>query len=238
MTALAVLCHLNPHKHIKPSGLTISFILEGVEKCTCLNHIHVAINATWFAVHQILHILPLVCVWSCMESCKSKEECIYRNAILNGRFLLLKDSILRNNCLRWRKQSYLKQRLQKSVWKECRLCSLCTDLAFGPSMLGVHSGGRAPGSCCSVSSLYLQKDNISQNMITTHQILMQMEASHYFPFKFIRTIESSYSEELFSNILFFEFFSWTFIRKHGRNGFKDFIRGKLWSVIVVTCCIQ
>lgn len=65
-------------------------------------------------------------------------------------------------CLRWRKQSYLKQRLQKSVWKECRLCSLCTDLAFGPSMLGVHSGGRAPGSCCSVSSLYLQKDIVSQ----------------------------------------------------------------------------
>ncbi len=87
-----------------------------------------------------------------------------------------------NNSLRWRKQSYLKQRLQKSVWKECRLCSLCTDLAFGPSMLGVHSGGRAPGSCCSVSSLYLQKRQRFSNH-DHHQISTQMEVyqNHWKP---------------------------------------------------------
>lgn len=50
----------------------------------------------------------------------------------------------------------MKQRLQNSVWNECRLCSRCTERAFGPSMFGVHSGGSAPGSCCSVSSLYLK----------------------------------------------------------------------------------
>ena len=58
---------------------------------------------------------------------------------------------------RWRKQSYLKQRRQKSVWKECRDCSRCTDLALGPSMLGVHWGGSALGSDISVSSRYLVK---------------------------------------------------------------------------------
>lgn len=56
---------------------------------------------------------------------------------------------------RWRKQSYLKQRRQNSVWKECRDCSRCTDLALGPSMLGVHWGGSALGSDISVSSRYL-----------------------------------------------------------------------------------
>lgn len=58
---------------------------------------------------------------------------------------------------RWRKQSYLKQRRQKSVWKECRDCSRCTDLALGPSMFGVHWGGSALGSDISVSSRYLVK---------------------------------------------------------------------------------
>lgn len=57
--------------------------------------------------------------------------------------------------LRWRKQSYLKQRLQKSVWKECSDCSLCTDLAKGPSRLGVQSGGSFTGLGGSKRSLYL-----------------------------------------------------------------------------------
>jgi len=57
--------------------------------------------------------------------------------------------------LRCRKQSYLKQRRQKSVWKECRDCSRCTDFAHGPSMLGVHCGGSTLGSDTSVSSRYL-----------------------------------------------------------------------------------
>ncbi|KAJ8982400.1 hypothetical protein NQ317_012438 [Molorchus minor] len=43
--------------------------------------------------------------------------------------------------LRCKKQSYLKQRLQNKVWNECIVCSLGTDAALGPSMLGVHSGG-------------------------------------------------------------------------------------------------
>lgn len=62
--------------------------------------------------------------------------------------------------LRCRKQSYLKQRRQKSVWKECRDCSRCTDFAHGPSMLGVHCGGSAFGSDTSVSSRYLLNKHI------------------------------------------------------------------------------
>lgn len=61
-----------------------------------------------------------------------------------------------NGYSRWRKQSYLKQRRQKSVWKECIVCSRGTDSAVGPSILGVHSGGSALGSSRSVSSIYLQ----------------------------------------------------------------------------------
>lgn len=57
--------------------------------------------------------------------------------------------------LRWRKQSYLKQRLQKSVWKECNDCSLCTDFAKGPSRLGVQRGGSFTGLGGSKRSLYL-----------------------------------------------------------------------------------
>lgn len=61
------------------------------------------------------------------------------------------------NVLRCKKQSYLKQRRQKSVWKECRLCSLWTDLAKGPSMLGVQRGGNFTGLDGSRRSLYLQE---------------------------------------------------------------------------------
>lgn len=65
--------------------------------------------------------------------------------------------------LRWRKQSYLKQRRQKSVWKECSDCSLCTDLAKGPSRLGVHSGGSFTRLGGSRRSLYLQKKKKKKN---------------------------------------------------------------------------
>lgn len=67
--------------------------------------------------------------------------------------------------LRWRKQSYLKQRLQKSVWKECSDCSLCTDLAKGPSRLGVHSGGSFTRLGGPRRSLYLQKNNNNNNKL-------------------------------------------------------------------------
>lgn len=62
--------------------------------------------------------------------------------------------------IRWRTQSYLKHRLQKSVWKECSDCSLCTDLAKGPSRLGVHSGGSFTRLGGSKKSLYLQMGQV------------------------------------------------------------------------------
>lgn len=85
------------------------------------------------------------------------------------------------SCSRWRKQSYLKHRLQNSVWKECRLCSRCTERAFGPSMFGVHSGGKAPGSCCSVNSLYLTTHTgVDQlrNTATKHRHVHARTQSH------------------------------------------------------------
>lgn len=54
--------------------------------------------------------------------------------------------------LRCKKQSYLKQRRQNSVWNECIVCSRGTDFALGPSMLGVHSGGNVLGSADSFSN--------------------------------------------------------------------------------------
>lgn len=45
------------------------------------------------------------------------------------------------------------------------VCSLGTDSAVGPSMLGVHSGGKALGSSRTVNSMYLEK------MITTNYSL-------------------------------------------------------------------
>lgn len=56
----------------------------------------------------------------------------------------------------------MKQRRQKRVWKECRDCSRCTDLAHGPSMLGVHCGGSTFGSDTSVSSRYLVTNTNTQ----------------------------------------------------------------------------
>lgn len=40
-----------------------------------------------------------------------------------------------------KKQSYLKQRRQNNVWKECRVCSCETLSARTSSIFGVHSGG-------------------------------------------------------------------------------------------------
>ena len=37
------------------------------------------------------------------------------------------------------------------------VCSLGTDLALSPSILGVHSGGRVPGSLASNRSRYLEQ---------------------------------------------------------------------------------
>lgn len=131
------------------------YLLWYPTKFPYLNQIHVAINAAWLAVHHVLQVLAFVCIWSCMKSCREKRKTSTSQSLSS--FSLWHSVRAQSWDSRWRKQSYLKQRLQKSVWKECRLCSLWTDLAFGPSMLGVHSGGRVPGSCCSVNSLYLGK---------------------------------------------------------------------------------
>lgn len=45
--------------------------------------------------------------------------------------------------LRCKKQSYLKQRRQNSVWNECMVRSRETLSALTPSILGVHSCGRS-----------------------------------------------------------------------------------------------
>lgn len=50
----------------------------------------------------------------------------------------------------------MKHLLQNKVWNECIVCSLGTDSAMGPSMFGVHSGGRMFGSNRSVNSIYLK----------------------------------------------------------------------------------
>lgn len=42
------------------------------------------------------------------------------------------------------------------------VCSLGTDSAVGPSILGVHSGGEAFGSVCSGSSMYLSLNSSAE----------------------------------------------------------------------------
>lgn len=63
----------------------------------------------------------------------------------------------------------MKHLLQNKVWKECIVCSLGTLFAFIPSILGVHSGGRAFGSDFSVNSIYLSLNSsglpLSGNML-------------------------------------------------------------------------
>lgn len=41
------------------------------------------------------------------------------------------------------------------MWNECIVCSRGTDIALGPSILGVHSGGNELGSIFSIKSRYL-----------------------------------------------------------------------------------
>ena len=82
-------------------------------------------------------------------------------SLISGPFLLLVGRGC-SGCRRWRKQSYLKQRRQKSVWKECMVCSGPAEIASPVSMLGVHSFNTA--SLFSVNSIYFSHNLFASPM--------------------------------------------------------------------------
>lgn len=113
---------------------------------------------------------------------------------------------------RCRKQSYLKQRRQKSVWKECRLCSRCTDLAKGPSMLGVQSGGSFTALAGSSRSLYLTQKEENQRQATWLLLFF------FLVFQWV-----SGTGKRYVCLLLLELLRRAFVREHGRNGSEDLV---------------